>query len=332
MSQAASGGEGGGSAEKEAAFSAQTAGSGGSLLVDRQLTIGKIGLLYSCATHAGNDPGGMQKDNQDSWLVKEQMGGHGIAFFGVFDGHGYEGGKVSQEIVRKLPANITATAAFSAKDYQEAFRTAFPETNVNLKDNARIDCTLSGSTGITCLFHGDDDILVGNVGDSRCVVGGIDSAGALYTKPLSNDHKPTVDEEAERIESSGGRITPYMYEGQPIGPSRVWLKEEDMPGLCMTRSFGDEVAASVGVIAEPELTSFKIKSTDKYLLLMSDGIFEFMEDDKVIDLVHTWQKSGATPREISRKLVREARRQWHEEEEDVVDDCTVIVIFLTKND
>jgi hypothetical protein len=31
----------------------------------------------------------------------------------------------------------------------------------------------------------------------------------------------------------------------------VWLKNEDIPGLAMTRSFGDEVASRVGVTAEP---------------------------------------------------------------------------------
>ena len=31
----------------------------------------------------------------------------------------------------------------------------------------------------------------------------------------------------------------------------MWLKHDDIPGLAMTRSFGDEVAARVGVIAEP---------------------------------------------------------------------------------
>lgn len=36
-----------------------------------------------------------------------------------------------------------------------------------------------------------------------------------------------------------------------MGPLRVWLKHEDIPGLAMSRSFGDEVASRVGVIAEP---------------------------------------------------------------------------------
>jgi hypothetical protein len=39
-----------------------------------------------------------------------------------------------------------------------------------------------------------------------------------------------------------------------MGPARVWLKHENIPGLAMSRSFGDFVASQVGVIAEPEVT------------------------------------------------------------------------------
>lgn len=41
------------------------------------------------------------------------------------------------------------------------------------------------------------------------------------------------------------------YNGEPIGPARVWLKHDNVPGLAMARSMGDSVAGSVGVIAEP---------------------------------------------------------------------------------
>lgn len=36
-----------------------------------------------------------------------------------------------------------------------------------------------------------------------------------------------------------------------MGPYRVWIKEQNIPGLAMTRSFGDYVASTVGVIDEP---------------------------------------------------------------------------------
>ena len=49
-----------------------------------------------------------------------------------------------------------------------------------------------------------------------------------------------------------GRIDSFRdHDKNPVGPLRVWLKDEDIPGLAMTRSFGDEVASRVGVIAEP---------------------------------------------------------------------------------
>ena len=40
-------------------------------------------------------------------------------------------------------------------------------------------------------------------------------------------------------------------ENEDIGPARVWLKDEDSPGLAMSRSIGDVVANTVGVIPEP---------------------------------------------------------------------------------
>lgn len=39
--------------------------------------------------------------------------------------------------------------------------------------------------------------------------------------------------------------------GNPVGPARVWLKHENIPGLAMARSIGDKIAAQVGVIPDP---------------------------------------------------------------------------------
>lgn len=51
-----------------------------------------------------------------------------------------------------------------------------------------------------------------------------------------------------------GRIGPYEFEGMHVGPKRVWLATQDLPGLSMTRALGDQVGATVGVSAEPEIT------------------------------------------------------------------------------
>jgi len=36
-----------------------------------------------------------------------------------------------------------------------------------------------------------------------------------------------------------------------MGPQRVWIAKEDVPGLAMSRSIGDNVAHSVGVSEVP---------------------------------------------------------------------------------
>lgn len=41
-----------------------------------------------------------------------------------------------------------------------------------------------------------------------------------------------------------------MY-GNQVGPLRVWLQGLNLPGLAMTRSFGDSCGIQAGIIAEP---------------------------------------------------------------------------------
>ena len=99
---------------------------------------------------------------------------------------------------------------------------------------------------------------------------------------LSRDHKPSDEDEAERITKKNGRIEAFKDENNEfIGPSRVWLMDEDIPGLAMSRSFGDEVAASVGVSSEPEIKEYLFNKNDAFLIIASDGIWEFITSDEV---------------------------------------------------
>jgi serine/threonine protein phosphatase PrpC len=50
----------------------------------------------------------------------------------------------------------------------------------------------------------------------------------------------------------------------------------------MTRSFGDEVAGNVGVIAEPEVTELELTENDKFVIMASDGIWEFISSQEVL--------------------------------------------------
>lgn len=46
--------------------------------------------------------------------------------------------------------------------------------------------------------------------------------------------------------------------GQNLGPMRVWLMDQDAPGLAMSRSLGDYIAHSVGVATDPEVMRFEL--------------------------------------------------------------------------
>ena len=144
---------------------------------------------------------------------------------------------------------------------------------------------------------------------------------------LSRDHKPDLPEEKGRIDASGGRVASYLdEEGAPVGPARVWLKKEDMPGLAMSRSLGDRVAASVGCIAVPEILELRLTEQDKFIVLASDGVFEFLSNEDIVKLVIPYWKVQ-DPEGAVDLIERKAVTHWTEEEE-VIDDITSICIFL----
>jgi serine/threonine protein phosphatase PrpC len=54
-------------------------------------------------------------------------------------------------------------------------------------------------------FMKNDKVYCCNVGDSRAVMG-YQENGQWQARQLSRDHKPSIQEEAERILKAGGRV------------------------------------------------------------------------------------------------------------------------------
>jgi serine/threonine protein phosphatase PrpC len=98
----------------------------------------------------------------------------------------------------------------------------------------------------------------------------------------------------------------------------------DIPGLAMSRSLGDVVAHSGGVISEPEFTEYDLNpATDRFLVVATDGLWEFVENQETVDMVEA--QSG--PTDAVDVLVTEAATRWMQEEQ-VIDDTTIIVANL----
>lgn len=123
---------------------------------------------------------------------------------------------------------------------RQALISSFQLSEHDLNNNSQIDCSFSGTTCVVLLFVGNK-IYSGNAGDSRAILAKKDKEG-WSVKPLSRDHKPNDSIEQKRIINAGGKVEPFRDQnGNFLGPHRVWLRTEHIPGLAMSRSIGDKV-------------------------------------------------------------------------------------------
>ena len=244
-----------------------------------------------------------------------------------------EGHFVSEFIKEVLPyymsENLIKRDILSEKD-KELIHQIITETflivNNMLVSNENINSLFSGSTCVSVIYT-PQRLIVPNIGDSRAVLGRFDkNTGKYKAIELSRDHKPTEKDEAKRIYENDGRIQPFTEDGEFVGPQRVWIKEEEVPGLAMTRSFGDRVAASVGVISEPEIKEFDFDENDKYMIIASDGIWEFISSQECIDIIQKYYETNDL-KGCCEYLYQESSKRWLKEEE-VIDDTTLILVFF----
>lgn len=103
------------------------------------------------------------------------------------------------------------------------------------------DVRYSGSTCVSILVYGCH-LYIANLGDSRAIIisADPDTPHRCFSRALTRDHKPDDPEETKAIIAAGGRVDSYRDAlGRKVGPERVWMKDADLPGLAMSRSFGD---------------------------------------------------------------------------------------------
>ena len=191
---------------------------------------------------------------------------------------------------------------------RKVFYEGFDRTFRDL-DSTSIDINFSGTTTVSLLLL-NKTIYSGNVGDSRAILISCNKQGEWTTQPLSRDQKPDDPLEMQRILKSGGRVEAFKdYNGDPVGPARVWLKHEHIPGLAMSRSLGDKVAAQVGVLAEPEILEFQLTEEDKMIVLASDGVWEFLSNDMVMNYILPFYHKNQ-PELACEKIIKESVNWW----------------------
>ena len=280
---------------------------------------------YGYHTLSGTNQYYIPKTNQDSYLIKaDKINSGEIEYtFGVFDGHGLQGHFVSQAIKQFL-----TNCSYFDFNTQPMILSVFSSLSNNINNSKYFDSMDSGSTVILVHINSKKIISI-NCGDSRAIlITKKNNSNYLNRRAnniieLSRDHKPDLPEEKMRIERSGGRVDKIFG----MGPYRVWFKNEDFPGLAMSRSIGDKLAHRVGVSDIPEIKEFNIEENSPLaIVLASDGVWEFMSNEEVSDIVYRFEDNKDASI-CAKKIVERARQTW-EKTGYAIDDITCVVVFF----
>uniref|UniRef100_A0A1J3H399 protein-serine/threonine phosphatase n=1 Tax=Noccaea caerulescens TaxID=107243 RepID=A0A1J3H399_NOCCA len=212
----------------------------------------------------------------------------------------------------------------------------------------RPDLVSVGSCVLVTLLVGKD-LYVLNLGDSRAVLATYNGNRKLQAVQLTEDH--TVDNEAEeaRLLSEhledpkiviGGKIKGKLKVTRALGVG--YLKKEKLNDALMGILRVRNLLSPPYVSVEPSMRVHKITESDHFVIVASDGLFDFFSNEEAIELVHSFIYSnpcGDPAKFLLERLVAKAaarvgftleelmnvpagrKRRYH-------DDVTVMVITL----
>lgn len=280
--------------------------------------------------------------NQDCAIVWEEFGcQEDMMFCGIFDGHGPWGHFVAKKVRESMPSSLLCSWQESVAEcwldpdidlesdkkhqrfniWKHAYLKTCALVDKELGQSRKIDSFYSGTTALTIVRQGEL-IYIANVGDSRAVLATTSDDGRLESVQLTVDLKPNLPEETERITECKGRV--FCLEDEP-GVHRLWLPDEESPGLAMSRAFGDYCVKGHGLISEPQVTQRHITSRDQFVVLATDGVWDVVSNQEAIEMV-----SSTPDRARSAKcLVEYAVRAWKRKRRGIaMDDISAICLFF----
>ncbi|XP_040171526.1 protein phosphatase 1B [Anopheles arabiensis] len=193
-------------------------------------------------------------------------------YFAVFDGHA--GDNVAKHCAANLLQRIITTTEFGNNDITKGIHTGFLQLDESMRAIPELASGLdkSGTTAV-CAFISGQHLYIANCGDSRAVL--CQNAQPIFT---TQDHKPILPGEKERIQNAGGSVMVQRVNGS----------------LAVSRALGDydyKKVANLGqceqlVSPEPEIFCRDREPADEFLVLACDGVWDVMSNEELCQFVH----------------------------------------------
>jgi protein phosphatase 2C family protein 2/3 len=218
-----------------------------------------------------------------------------VNYFAIFDGHG--GDKTAEEANANLHKYIINEGKIFDNAIENILR-GYEKMELHILTKNISDKEKSGSSAISAIVIGifptniDNNCYIANLGDSKAI---ISRSLGLRINTLTKQHVPTSSDEKVRIIKYGGTICEQEF--KTFESDKDYYAYTTFPGeLGVTRSFGDikakipQCGGKPGiVIAVPDIISFKITDDADFILMVSNSIFEKLNNrDLVIIVLETY--------------------------------------------
>ena len=241
----------------------------------------------------------------------------GQHLFGVFDGH--MGDNATDFVSKNLPEYLEFTnfKNQSTKSINSTFK--YLENKL-----AEETWDVSGTTATIALFL-NKKMLIAHVGDSRAVLSRKGKAIQLTTDHIPNDPE-NPSSETKRILKTGTKVVYHKYDPKP--KDLWWIHQPG--GYPLTRSLGVakwKQLSNGSIIAIPEIKQHEITPDDEFLILGTDGLFDFADQNfaasnqVIIDKASKLFNQGKNPTEVAEELARFIR-----EDKKGGDDIGIVVV------
>ena len=297
----------------------------------------------------GRTKDGQLKLNQDSYIIQRDINYiKNFNIFAIFDGHGFNGNIISEylkeNLINKIGQhpqikslkNLEYIYSQFVKDNYKIIREIFFELDNELLNNEKlIDINLSGSTCILLIQIGDN-IISANIGDSKAILVyediNVSNCADEYNKyksiKLSRDCTPYIETEKMRIIMNGGNVIQLKNSiNQENGPLRIYLKGDNIPGLSITRSFGDRIGKKIGMISNPVINEYTLNKSVKFIIIASSGVWKFIKEKEILNFGIKYYLIN-DPDNFCNIIANKASELWKQNTGNI-DDITIIVIFFT---